>query len=135
MKLKVLITLMVGIFALSVTAVTVWAQGTAKIIFFYGTGCPHCAEVEKYFEENGMFDKYSIEKREIYFDRDNALLFNQVMDRLGVTAGDRGVPMVVIGNGVIMGDKPIIETFTAEADKFLAGSPSPIPSKNSEGEK
>lgn len=95
------------------------AQSTTKIYFFYGTGCPHCGEVEKYFEEKDLYARYPVEKKEIYFDHDNALLYNQVLDQLGVVKENRGVPTVVIGNKVIVGDKPIIDNFVAEADKFL----------------
>jgi cytochrome c biogenesis protein CcdA/glutaredoxin len=101
------------------------AQAESKIYFFYGIGCPHCAAVEKYFDDNKLFDKYLIDKREIYFNRDNALLFNSVMDRLNIPMDARGIPAIILGNKVITGDTPIIENFTAYADKFLAQTPAP----------
>jgi len=99
--------------------VSVSAQDTSKIYFFYGTGCPHCGQVESFFKEEDLYTRYPVEKKEIYFDRDNALLYNQVLDELEIAKEDRGVPAVIIGNKVIVGDKPIIDNFVTEADKFL----------------
>ena len=101
-------------------ASTIKAQDLPKIYFFYGEYCPHCALVEKYFEENRILEKYPVESREIYSNKENALAFNEVMEKLGIPASDRGVPAVVIGDKVIVGDRPIIEKFVAEADIYLA---------------
>src|SRR4030043_1242259 len=95
------------------------AQEPQKIYFFYGTGCPHCAQVEKFFEEEKLYEKYPIDKKEIYFNRDNAILFNTLLDKLGISDKNRGVPAVIVGDKVLIGDKPIIENFIPEADKFL----------------
>lgn len=101
------------------TVSRVQAQSKPNIYFFYGTGCPHCALAEEFFLKENLYSRYPIDKREIYFNRENALLFNVLMDRLQVPPEGRGVPMVVMGDIVIMGDAPIIDTFVAEADTFL----------------
>jgi cytochrome c biogenesis protein CcdA/glutaredoxin len=103
---------------LSFTSLT-YAQSEDKIYFFYGIGCPHCVNVEKYFEDNDLYSKYPIEKKEIYSNHENALLFNSLLDKLGVSSDGRGVPTVVIGDKVIVGDTPIIQNFVSEADAFL----------------
>lgn len=88
------------------------AQENEKIYFFYGQGCPHCEEVNRYFEENGIYDRYNIEKKEIYFDRENTAFFNQTLDNLGISVERRGVPSLVVGEKVISGDKAIISYFS-----------------------
>ncbi|MFH2019243.1 MAG: cytochrome c biogenesis protein, partial [bacterium] len=93
-----------------------------EIYFFYGEGCPHCVLVEKYFQENGLFDRYPIVKKEVYGDHENAILFNNVLDKLGVASSERGVPTVVVGNKVMVGDKPIIDDFIKIADEYLLQS-------------
>jgi len=102
------------------------AQISPTIYLFYGQGCPHCVVVDSYFENNGFYQKYSIEKKEIYFDHNNAILFNNILDRLGVSTEGRGVPTVVIGDMVLVGDEPIIQNFVAEANSFLSSQASVV---------
>lgn len=97
------------------------AENTSKIYFFYGQGCPHCGEVEEFFGKNDLYSKYPVVKKEIYFNRKNAVLFNKLMDDLEILSQYRGVPAVVIGNKALIGDTPIITSFVTEADKFMAG--------------
>jgi len=75
--------------------------------------------VEEYFAEHDLYQKYPIEKREIYFDHDNALFFNQTLDALQVSASGRGVPTVVMGETVLVGDQLIITQFIQKADVYL----------------
>jgi glutaredoxin len=36
-----------------------------KIVFFYGSTCPHCQEAEKWFEEQKISEKIAFERKEI----------------------------------------------------------------------
>jgi glutaredoxin-related protein len=40
-------------------------------ILFYGNGCPHCAKVERFFEENKIPEKFDVVSKEIYFNKNN----------------------------------------------------------------
>ena len=75
--------------------------------------------MEEFFEENDLYNRYPIERKEIYFDRDNAVLYNTILDRLGVAERERGVPMVILGEKVIVGDRLIIDNFENEVKEFL----------------
>jgi cytochrome c biogenesis protein CcdA/glutaredoxin len=108
---------------LLLTAFTVSASSAKTIYFFYGTGCPHCAVVEEYFQNEGIYEKYEIEEKEIYFDRENAVFYTNLMIELGVPKEERGVPAVVIGDSILTGDTPIIKNFTKVADEFLTREP------------
>ncbi len=107
------------LFLFLISTSSIFAQDTDKIYLFYGTGCPHCAQVDNFFETNKLIEKYNVDKKEIYFNRENAILFNLIMDQLNIPQNDRGVPAVVIGKKILIGDTPIIENFVIEADKFL----------------
>lgn len=114
--------IIVGIFSLLILLFTfspAIASEEKTILFFYGIGCPHCVQVEEYFEENDFYEKYPIEGKEIYQDRANALLFNEIMDDHKIPVNQRGVPAVVIGDEVIVGDTPIIRDFEEKANKYL----------------
>ncbi len=115
---KLITTLFVALFFFT-AATNAATKESSGIYLFYGTGCPHCAVVEIFFEEQDLLNRYQVEKLEIYSNKDNALLYNQLLTQRGIPLQEQGVPAAVIGNKVIMGDKPIIDNFVLEADKFL----------------
>ena len=115
---KLVIALLVVLFY-ATPIVSASAKEPSTIYLFYGTGCPHCAEVESFFDEQDLLYRYPVEKKEIYFNRDNAILFNKLLSERGVPTEEQGVPAVVVGDKVMIGDKPIINSFIVEADKFL----------------
>lgn len=125
MLLKKISIFLFIIIALFVGAYFVKAETNSAIYFFYGIGCPHCQLVENYFIENNLYSKYQIEKKEIYFNRDNATFYNKALDELNFPQNNRGVPTVIIGEKIIIGDKPIIENFIKEADLFLKNKITP----------
>ena len=116
---KIIIHFFLTLFFLSGLVNLAQAQENSQIYFFYGIGCAHCVRVEKFFEEQDILEKYPVEKKEVYFDKDNAVLFNKILTEKDVPINERGVPIIVIGDKVIVGDKPIIDNFVIEADKFL----------------
>jgi cytochrome c biogenesis protein CcdA/glutaredoxin len=106
-----------------------WGQEvTARepIYFFYGVGCPHCANVETYFDEEKIDLRYPLEKREIYGDAENARLFARLMARTGLSEERWGVPAIVMGTQAIVGDTPIIEGFETAANAYLGQAPVPV---------
>ncbi|MFC1710199.1 cytochrome c biogenesis protein [Patescibacteria group bacterium] len=91
------------------------------ISFFYGNGCGHCTLVDNYFMKESFYEIYPIEKYEIYFNKDNSVLFNELMDRYNIPIEERGIPTVVIGDKVLVGDTPIISNFENLADEYIKG--------------
>ena len=115
---KILAVLFLSSFIFSL-ATTARAEEVGGIYFFYGEGCPHCTQVEKFFETQKLYDSYPIDKREVYFNRENAIFFNDLLTKLGKSNESRGVPTLIIGDTVLVGDSPIIENFVSLADAFL----------------
>ena len=54
-----------------------------QIIFFYGEGCPHCAEVEKFFQQENIRSKINFQSLEVYQNKDNANLMLQKAEGCG----------------------------------------------------
>jgi cytochrome c biogenesis protein CcdA len=90
------------------------ASAQTTVHYFYGIGCPHCANVE----ESGILEQVessniSVIKYEIYHDQANAAIFYNFCDKLGISKYDRGIPFVVIqcnGNfSYLLGDGRIID--------------------------
>ena len=90
-----------------------------KIYYFWGQGCPHCAQVNQYFEEKGFYDKYPIEKKEIYFNHENATLLNEYYDKYDVPLDHRGVPAIFIEDRYLIGGLDIPNQFQPLADEFI----------------
>ncbi|MEA1929348.1 MAG: cytochrome c biogenesis protein CcdA [Patescibacteria group bacterium] len=92
-----------------VSAVSVvGAQEQTCAYFFYGTGCPHCAAAKTFLDSfEADHSDIDIQRFEIYFNRSNAALFNNLFDKYGIPPEDRGVPALFIGEEYILGDTPI----------------------------
>ena len=117
--LILLFTLLFSSLALSASSIS---SGT-KVYYFYGAGCPHCANVEA----SGVLERVealgiNVERYQANHNADNAKLFNDFFDKFGVEKYKRGVPLAVIecnGNYTYLsGDKPIIDNLEAKCQNF-----------------
>lgn len=77
-------------------------QNQVEMVLFYGRGCPHCAAMRQYLDDiRPAFPELRIHEYEVYFDADNAQLFERMS-----AAYDRevsGVPTAFLGDQVIVG--------------------------------
>lgn len=113
-KFKLLI-----LFLLLFIPINIIKADSIKVYLFYGDGCPHCAEEEKFFDkylkEN---DEVTLVKYEVWGSSENRLLLSKVQDKLNDHRS--GVPFLVIGDNVILGymdgvtDEKIKETINEE---------------------
>ena len=74
------------------------------IIFYYGAECPHCANVEKYIEENNVDSKIDIIKKEVYHDKNNALELQQTAKKCKINSNEIGVPLIYSEGRCYIGD-------------------------------
>lgn len=83
-----------------------------KIVYFYGQGCPHCANVEKFLEENNVEGKIQFEKKEVYSNKGNAnLLILVAKKKCKLPENEIGVPFLWDGSKCLVGDGNIINFF------------------------
>lgn len=98
---------------LALPAVVLAQTGKPKAIYFYSDTCPHCQRVNQYFAENGVYDKYEIQK--VQADTpENFQKLNRFFDAFGVPAESRGYPVIFFDTKMIIGDQPIIDNFVKE---------------------
>ncbi len=119
MKLKILLL----ITALLLLSNFVLAQEEKTCIyFFYGEGCPHCANVHPVINE--LAEKFDIDMHqfEIYHNTKNGVLLNSYFEAYNVAPNKRGVPVVFIGNTYLIGDKPIINNIENKITGFKGAS-------------
>jgi glutaredoxin-related protein len=80
--------------------------------YFWGEGCPHCANVEEFFSAWEGKDKVSVDKKEVSKNRQNALLMRERAAYCNLPSDNLGVPFLFTPEGkCITGDEPIIEYF------------------------
>jgi glutaredoxin len=109
--------------------VLVFAQdaGKKKAYFFYLDTCPHCHNVDNYFQSNGIYDKYDISK----MDASNPFNAN-LLEKFYAASGDPnggGVPAVAFADKFMVGDQPIINNFVKEIETSDNANVLPDPSK------
>ena len=78
-------------------------EGIINIYFFRGEGCPHCAEEEKFFNEElkKKYDNIKIYDFEVWNNKDNSKLLDLVKEKLRVRSGN--VPFTIIGDKYFSG--------------------------------
>ncbi|OGI28019.1 MAG: hypothetical protein A2359_02355 [Candidatus Moranbacteria bacterium RIFOXYB1_FULL_43_19] len=105
------------LFALAfVIPVLVFAQDSSKkkAYYFYGEQCPHCKNVDEYFQANGIHEKYDITKLE-FSNPFNARLLMKFGEKFN-SEFKGSVPAIAFADKFIVGDQPIIDNFVREID-------------------
>ncbi len=92
---KIIIGLFFTLFLLSCgNSSTDLINPEANFQYFYGATCPHCQELNRRIESSGGIEQYSVEKREVYYNRDNQTAFQNVIRENNIDQRDAGVPFV-----------------------------------------
>ncbi|MFC1598495.1 TlpA family protein disulfide reductase [Patescibacteria group bacterium] len=102
-KKSILFITVIALFAFIIISPSSAQQvNEVNIYFFWGEGCPHCAEEELFLEK--ITDKYpevNIIDFEIWNNRDNVKLLQKISQ--GLDLDIRGVPFTIIGSNAISG--------------------------------
>lgn len=94
----------------------------ADLVFYWGNGCPHCENVEKWLKENNSDQKIKVNYKEVYYNKTNqSELYASAQQFCPeiIQNGDIGVPTGFdpVDKKCIQGDTPIIEFLTAKLKK------------------
>lgn len=103
---------MKGVLAKMILAIglALWAVGATDIKaqvatadFYWGQGCPHCAQEKIFLDKLASIygDKLEIREFEIYYNQDNAVRFEQVISKFKIEPA--GVPLLVVGEEYVVG--------------------------------
>jgi hypothetical protein len=92
-------------------------DNNSKIILFYGDGCPHCEEVEKFIKDRGIEEKVSFFKKEIYHNEQNKNELLQVVKNCGLDVNTVGIPFLQNGTECLLGQEKILEFFKQKSRK------------------
>lgn len=93
------------------------AQEKKHVLYFYADWCPHCQKVNQYFLDNGIYDKYEVEK--LNFDSPlNKVRLTKLFEEKGY-GGQAGIPAILIDDQLLVGDAPIIDHFGGSSPSFF----------------
>lgn len=92
------------------------------LVFYWGNGCPHCENVEKWLDENNSDQKLKINYKEVYYNQANqAELIKTVKEFCPDISNDQGIGVPTgfdpVNKKCIQGDEPIIEFLSAKLAK------------------
>ncbi len=79
--------------------------------YFYGEECPHCQDVRKFLDENGIEAKFSFVKREVWHDNGNASLMREAASICALKPNEIAVPFVFSEGKCLVGTPKVIEFF------------------------
>jgi len=86
------------------------------VVYFYGNSCPHCADFERWLEDNKDPSKINPIGFEVYSNESNRELAQKIVSDYGESF--RGVPMIFIGDEVFFGfSDAIAERIKAKIDR------------------
>lgn len=80
--------------------------------YYWGNGCPHCENVDKFFSSWEGKDKVQIDKKEVWYNRENAKIMQERANSCQIPQSELAVPFLVTPEGkCFLGDEPIIQFF------------------------
>ncbi len=81
------------------------------MVLYYGDGCPHCANVEAFVQENNVESKVSFVRKEVYLNKSNARELGRVAKQCDLPTDSIAVPLFWTATQCLTGDKDIIAFF------------------------
>jgi len=85
--------------------------GNDQNIYYYSATCPHCKNVQKFFDEHDIVNKFNITKKEVSQNPANAKEFYDLCVAKNVPPDQIGVPYLHLEGQCISGDVNIIDFF------------------------
>lgn len=61
---------------------------------YFGSGCPHCKNLEKWLEENKVAEKVKYSRKEVWDNKVNQAELNKKADICGLKSDEVGVPFL-----------------------------------------
>ena len=81
------------------------------IVLFYGIGCPYCEQVDAYITEQDITEKVSFERKEVYYNKENADELASLVSICGLPTNKVGVPFLWDGEYCFVGMPDIVNFF------------------------
>jgi len=108
--LIIVLAIIVGAFYFIHRHKAVTIQSGGQLILFYGIGCPHCVNVEKFLHGKAKLS-VPLTRKEVYYDRANLRdLIDKARKCGGIKNGGILIPLLWKGhNQCLIGDKKVMD--------------------------
>lgn len=89
------------------------------LVFYWGNGCPHCENVEKWLNEKNADAKLKVNYKEVYYNQQNQTELTKTIQQYCpelMESGGIGVPTGFdpVNKKCIQGDTPIIDFLSSK---------------------
>jgi glutaredoxin len=84
---------------------------TSGIVYYYGEECPHCHDVAKFLDENGIAEKVNFEKKEVWHNTANARDMDAKVKICGLEKSRVGVPFLFADGKCFIGTPDVTGFF------------------------
>lgn len=126
---KIILVLVLLILPLFFLVLPVKAENQVNLYFFWGDGCPHCAEEKPFIERlQSKYPQLKVQAYEIWKHPENIELFRQSADKLKTNIN--GVPFTVVGDkyfsGYLNDETTGVEIEAAVKQCLDKGCPDPL---------
>lgn len=114
--------ILVGIAVAAIIGLSVWGvmsggSGADRIVsgsedvYYFGAECPHCADVKKFLEENGVREKVSFSEKEVWHNKQNASEMEKRAQECGLDTSNIGVPFLWMQGKCFVGYPDVVQAF------------------------
>lgn len=87
----------------------------AGIILFYGNGCPHCENVEKFIKDKNITSKIQFSELEVFNNDKNAKILREKARICRIDSTQIGVPFLWDGQKCFLGEDDVISFLKSKA--------------------
>jgi hypothetical protein len=88
---------------------------SSDIVFFFGKGCLHCKDVEKFIADNKIDEKVAFESLEVWHNAENNNTLMQKAEECGIAEKEIGIPFLSAKGECFVGTVNIENFFKQEA--------------------
>lgn len=89
----------------------------AGMVFYWGDGCSHCANVDAFLKDKQIDTRVSFERKEVWNDAANRKEMGQRAQQCGISLRDVGVPFLVSDGACFIGEPDVKKEFERIAEQ------------------
>jgi glutaredoxin len=92
------------------------ADNPDAVVYYYGEGCPHCKAIDEFISANGIADKVSFDKKEVWNNKVNASELQRRAQFCNIQPEGMGVPFVYAAGKCFIGEPDVKKFFSEKAN-------------------